>query len=207
MSRNLMKPRKKPSQRRSKETVNIILEAAIQIFQQKGYSNTTTNHIADRAGVSIGTIYQYFPNKDSILTEMMDRHIEEVKMLFETFTFQIESGLTLSRDITFLFIKTLLNCHKKQPVYHQLLMQDIPLSKQHLISWARTTETKSIELLRKVLLRLPGVRRKNSELAARTIAHAANALIHRYILCYQEKIVETDFIEELNDMLQRYLFN
>src|SRR5262247_3195924 len=60
-------PRKRPVQERSRSTVDVILEAAAQVLERDGYAAATTDLIAERAGVSIGTLYQYFPNKDSIL--------------------------------------------------------------------------------------------------------------------------------------------
>lgn len=57
---------RKPVQRRSREAVSAIKTAAAQVLVERGYPQATTNHIAKRAGVSIGTLYQYFPNKDAI---------------------------------------------------------------------------------------------------------------------------------------------
>ncbi|RJR49660.1 MAG: TetR/AcrR family transcriptional regulator [Desulfobacteraceae bacterium] len=65
-----LNPRKQPIQRRARETVEVILEAAAQVFAEEGYF-ATTNRIAQRAGVSIGSLYQYFNNKDEILSEMI----------------------------------------------------------------------------------------------------------------------------------------
>lgn len=69
--------RKAPRQDRSRRTVDRILDAAARIFDEQGYSGATTNDIADEADVSIGSLYQYFPNKDAILVELTRRHIEQ----------------------------------------------------------------------------------------------------------------------------------
>lgn len=69
-------PRKSPRQERSRLTVERILDAAARIFQEQGYVGTTTNEIADEAEVSVGSLYQYFPNKDAILVALTRRHIE-----------------------------------------------------------------------------------------------------------------------------------
>ena len=71
-------PRKSPAQARARETVEAILEAAVDLFSSKGYARTSTNHLAARAGVSVGSLYQYFPNKDAILTTLLARHLEAV---------------------------------------------------------------------------------------------------------------------------------
>ena len=69
-------PRKAPRQERSRRTVERILDAAAHIFHEQGYTAATTNDIADEAGVSIGSLYQYFPNKDALLVALTRRHIE-----------------------------------------------------------------------------------------------------------------------------------
>jgi AcrR family transcriptional regulator len=60
-----LSPRARPSQARSRDTVEALLQAAAQVFECHGYAAGTTNRIAERAGVSIGSLYQYFPNKDA----------------------------------------------------------------------------------------------------------------------------------------------
>jgi AcrR family transcriptional regulator len=68
-----LKPRKRPGQSRSIETVGVILEAAARILEERGFRGYTTNAVAERAGVSIGSLYQYFPNKDALTVALMDR--------------------------------------------------------------------------------------------------------------------------------------
>lgn len=70
-------PRKRPKQRRSREMVDRILDAAARIFVELGYHGTTTNHVAEAAEVSVGSVYQYFPNKDSLLVALAERHAGE----------------------------------------------------------------------------------------------------------------------------------
>jgi len=64
-------------QQRSREKVGYVLEAAAQVFGELGYAGATTNKISERAGVSVGTLYQYFPNKDAILLALAERHVLE----------------------------------------------------------------------------------------------------------------------------------
>ncbi|MDJ0764299.1 MAG: TetR/AcrR family transcriptional regulator [Myxococcota bacterium] len=75
--------RKQPSQQRSKEMVAAVLEAAADIFAKLGYAGATTNKIAERAGVSVGSLYQYFPNKDSLLACLMAKHHAEVHQVID----------------------------------------------------------------------------------------------------------------------------
>lgn len=66
-------PRKRPVQQRSRRTVELVLEAAAQVLEAGGLARFNTNAVAERAGVSVGTIYQYFPDKDAVMAEIARR--------------------------------------------------------------------------------------------------------------------------------------
>src|SRR5262245_59039988 len=70
-----LNPRKKPQQRRSRDTIEAIFEATIQVLLANGFDRTTTIQIANRAGVSVGSLYQYFPNKRALLAAIVQRHV------------------------------------------------------------------------------------------------------------------------------------
>ena len=78
-----LRPRKRPSQARSRDTVAVILRAAARVFATQGYAAGTTNRIAEAAGVSVGSLYEYFPNKDALLVALMEAHIAEGRTLLE----------------------------------------------------------------------------------------------------------------------------
>ncbi|MEC7524671.1 MAG: TetR/AcrR family transcriptional regulator [Myxococcota bacterium] len=71
-------PRKRPRQARSKATVDAILEATAQVLVAEGYDKTSTNRVAERAGVSVGSVYQYFPNKEALVGELVDRYSRDI---------------------------------------------------------------------------------------------------------------------------------
>src|ERR1700712_3600840 len=71
-------PRRRPTQARSKDKVEWLLVAAARVFRTKGYQ-ATTNQIAKVAGVSIGTLYEYFPNKEALLLALAERHVAEAE--------------------------------------------------------------------------------------------------------------------------------
>jgi AcrR family transcriptional regulator len=74
----VLDPRKSPVQARSAASVNAILEATIQVLLKIGKERLTTTRVALRAGVSVGTLYQYFPNKSALLQAALKRHLIEV---------------------------------------------------------------------------------------------------------------------------------
>jgi AcrR family transcriptional regulator len=73
-----LEPRKTPQQSRSVATVEAIYDATIQVLLKKGAARLTTVHVAHRAGVSVGTLYQYFPNKEALLFAVLERHMQRV---------------------------------------------------------------------------------------------------------------------------------
>jgi len=77
-SQVLLEPRKSPVQARSAASVDAILEATIQVLLDVGKERLTTTRVALRAGVSVGTLYQYFPNKSALLQAALRRHLMEV---------------------------------------------------------------------------------------------------------------------------------
>jgi len=71
-----LKPRKKPQQARASATVDAIFEATIQLLVRDGYPMLTTTRVAERAGVSVGTMYQYFPHKRALIYAVNERYLE-----------------------------------------------------------------------------------------------------------------------------------
>jgi len=94
-----LEPRKTPIQARSTASVNAILDATIQVLLKLGKERLTTTRVALRAGVSVGTLYQYFPNKSALLQAALKRHLDEVSNAVELVCKQQE-GATLRQMAT-----------------------------------------------------------------------------------------------------------
>jgi len=120
-----IKARKVPRQKRSKELVEAILEASAQIFAELGYARATTNKIAERAGVSVGSLYQYFPNKDSLIASLHEAHhtgIHEVVgnalKRFGDSSIGLEEGLRR-------FLEELNEVHEANPTLTRALSREV----------------------------------------------------------------------------------
>jgi AcrR family transcriptional regulator len=78
-----IEPRKQPVQSRSTATVEALYEASIQVLLELGYRKFTTTRVAERAGVSIGSLYQYFPNREALITAVIARHLDQMLTVIE----------------------------------------------------------------------------------------------------------------------------
>src|SRR5229473_6949821 len=98
-SQAVLEPRKSPVQARSAASVDAILEATIQVLLSVGKQRLTTTRVAARAGVSVGTLYQYFPNKSALLQAVLKRHLDEVTSAVQL-TCKEQEGATLRQMAT-----------------------------------------------------------------------------------------------------------
>ncbi len=108
----VLEPRKSPVQARSAASVDAILEATIQVLLSVGKERLTTTKVAMRAGVSVGTLYQYFPNKSALLQAVLRRHMDDVTRAVELVCKE-QQGRTLREMMTAL-MSTFLEAKMKE---------------------------------------------------------------------------------------------
>ena len=111
--------RKAPGQARSKETVNVILEASARILESDGLRGFNTNSVAAKAGVSVGSLYQYFPNKDAILLALIQR-FEEATQEAILQALRTGKGRPLKPSLR-LFVRALVGMHYRRPRLNRIL--------------------------------------------------------------------------------------
>src|SRR5580693_3733530 len=116
--------RRQPKQRRALETVDAVLDAVLRILKREGAAAVTTNRIAEVAGVSIGSLYQYFPDKRAIFDALHSRHIEQVDRLIEH-TLVAHASSTLEELVKAL-IEAMMGMHEADPELYHLLMAEVP---------------------------------------------------------------------------------
>jgi len=119
-----LNPRKLPRQGRSRATCSAILEAAARILETEGGHGLTTNHVAALAGVSVGSLYQYFPGKQAILAELIRRMRQEMLADFEQAALEAR-GRDLSFAIDALTAASLRH-HLRRPALAQALEREEP---------------------------------------------------------------------------------
>jgi AcrR family transcriptional regulator len=111
--------RKAPGQARSKETVNVILEASARILESEGLRGFNTNAVAAKAGVSVGSLYQYFPNKDSILLTLI-KSFEDATQEAVLEAMGSGKGRSLKPRLR-LFVRALVAMHYRRPRLNRVL--------------------------------------------------------------------------------------
>lgn len=112
------KPRKRPRQQRSRELVDAIVEAAARVFEREGL-DATTNRIADEAGVSIGSLYQYFGNKHELLYALVERHLDDGEARLRAAA-ERAAGAEHFGDIVSAFVHTIVGAHTAHPHVHDI---------------------------------------------------------------------------------------
>jgi AcrR family transcriptional regulator len=116
--------RRVPTQQRAQVTVEAMLDAAVKLLKRGGASSITTNRIAETAGVSVGSVYQYFPNKRAIFFALHERHISQVDGV-------IIGCLAKSADLTLeelvaSLVDGMINLHQADPELSELLQAEVP---------------------------------------------------------------------------------
>lgn len=120
--------RRAPRQERSRHTVEAVLDAVERVLKREGVDAITTNRIADAAGVSIGSLYQYFPDKRSIFSALHQRHVEQVSQVIERTV--AEHASSSLEDFTCALVKALMDLHDLEPGLHEIISEVVPESAQ-----------------------------------------------------------------------------
>jgi AcrR family transcriptional regulator len=117
-------PRKSASQQRSRVTVEALLEATARVLMKEGYDKASTNKIAAVAGVSIGSLYQYFPSKEALVAAVIDRHMHEMLQVFRDALVKVA---TLPMEVAAReLVSVMFDVHRVNPKLHRVLAEQTP---------------------------------------------------------------------------------
>jgi AcrR family transcriptional regulator len=194
--------RNQPKQSRSRATVNVILEAMIRVLDQEGYEAATTTRVAEVAGVSIGTLYQYFSNRDAILDALQDR---ELTRAWEFMEAMLNDAHRFSeRELARMVIRGLLELYAAAPALHRVLVIEglrvTPPDRVHAFDLRMTSAIRSFLALGHLR-----VRRVNLDAAAFVIFQSVRATMMARLLEAPANLDDDTLVEELTDLLVRYL--
>jgi len=180
-------------------TVDAILAAVEQILEHHGIERLTTNHVAELAGVSIGSLYQYFPNKQSLLGALQDRYAED------TFTrvraVLVGSETTPIRTVILQIAAAVLAARQNQRPVHRLLID----SRTAAGAWERYRGSldRQVDLIAEFLERRDDVEVADSRLAAFVLVHASEGLIEA--VSERPNVSELDVAVSAAELLARFV--
>ncbi|MFQ5478667.1 MAG: TetR/AcrR family transcriptional regulator [Candidatus Binatia bacterium] len=197
-------PRKTPRQERSRVTVEAILEAAAQVFESRGYAAGTTNHIAERAGVSIGSFYQYFPDKESVANVLIERHMQEGAKLFAEVLGHVgQQPHGLARVLDH-FVGAMVEMHAKNPRLQHVLLEEVPHSPE-MHEALRREKRKAMGAVKTLLESSPEVHVRDLPAAAYVVVNTVEGLTHEFVASMPCDLSQRRFKKELVAMLLGYL--
>jgi AcrR family transcriptional regulator len=203
-SQSRLSPRKRPVQQRSRETVEAILEAARQVFAAHGYAGGTTNRIAQRAGVSIGSFYQYFPNKDAIVVALMERHMTETTAMYEQLMGEADAADLEVEQIVRHFVTAMLAIYQKEPSYYRVIFEEAPRPLDIHATRARIHEAVAGALATQIG-RLVSTRLRHPIVSAHLLVEVATSSIRHFVLHTPPGLQADVFADELIQMILAYL--
>ena len=161
------------------------MEAAARILAERGYEGLTTNHVAERAGVSVGSLYQYFPGKEAILAAVFERYLER---MYDAARMPLAERHRSLADAIENAVESLLAVRAKDPKLHRRLMEEGPrLGRLRRI---RQIQHKSRLAMRELLERhADELATDDLDTAAWVSAHLIESLTHALLALPRERIV------------------
>jgi AcrR family transcriptional regulator len=196
-----LRPRKAPRQPRAVDTRARILDAARLVFAERGYAGGTTNHIATEAGLSVGSLYQYFPNKDAILVELVRAHIDEgtTAVIAALDDAGDEPDLT---DLVERVTCALVAVHARDRRLHRVLFEESPRPPS-LLAQLHELEDATVAQVADVLRREHRAL-ADPELTARITVITIESLVHRLVA--SDRPLDTEqFVIEVVRLMSGYL--
>jgi len=167
-----------PRQRRSRETVSELLEAAAQVFTREG-ATATTNRIAARAGVSIGTLYRYFPDKEALLRALAQHHVADASNRLDGACTRLRADRRPFEDTMRALATAVVELHADRPGVHRVMHRLAPRAIRDLADLSALEErlTADVEFH---MVRC-GRGGPDTELTARTVVAAVDAHVHQVL--------------------------
>ncbi|MFI0819753.1 TetR/AcrR family transcriptional regulator [Streptomyces sp. NPDC021098] len=196
-----LRPRRQPRQARAELTRQRILTAAAHVFAEYGYAAGTTNRIAEQARISIGSLYQYYPNKDAILVELVTSHLDAGAAA--TKSLQDEEQPESLEELLRGFVHTVIGNHRDDPQLLRVMAEQGPRAPE-LLEKVAAYERERIAYARELFDRHPEVRIADTDTAARLVVTTVELVIHTLIAA-PDPVDATRLENELVAMLIRYL--
>lgn len=195
-------PRKQPLQARSRETVTAILDATARVLVKLSYSKLTTNRVAEVAGVSVGSLYQYFPSKEALVDAVLDRHLEVLRVAVLAGLGNVK-GLPL-REATRELIEILVRAHASDRALHRVLLTELPRANrlERFRAWEVLLHAAIVQILAE---RKSELRPIDLPTAAFVVLVAVDGLNTASLLFLPDLPTGISMVDEATELVVRYL--
>jgi AcrR family transcriptional regulator len=193
--------RRTPTQDRAHQTIEVLLEATAQVLVEVGYARLSTNRVAKRAGVSVGTLYQYFADKESLI-EALGQRVAERQLAVIAEQLAQSAGASLEDAVRGL-IQGVVEAKRVEPELSQALAREVPRRGQ--LDHERRTLQRLTEVVSAAMRRRSDIRPLNAEVAAFTLVHSTFAVIQGALGGRPELLADDELTDSLVELCLRYL--
>ena len=197
--RPLTNPRKHASQERSRATVDALIEATRRLLVREGFDKASTNRIAQEAGVSVGSLYQYYPGKEALVAAVIDRHNRDLMQVVRAALVEV-AALPIEEAIRRL-VTVAIDAHRIDPRLHRVLAEQIPRTGR--LEKVATFNREYYALVKDYLANhRDEMRAVDLDLAAFVCVTSIEALTHTAVL-HRPDVLSDDAVETLVDEAAR----
>jgi AcrR family transcriptional regulator len=183
--------------------VEAILQAAAQVFERHGYAAGTTNRIAQRAGVSIGSLYQYFPNKDAILVALVHRHLAQATAALGPHIQRLNDGARFDQLLPSI-VEAMVAMHALAPSLHRVLFEETQLPPT-LRAQLDELEDRLVEVAAGALEAEADLSLTDPHLSARIVINVIEGLTHRLVLRPPAGVPPHAIASEITKLVRAYI--
>jgi AcrR family transcriptional regulator len=187
---------------RAKATVDAILTAAARILVQDGYERASVNRIAELAGVSVGSLYQYFPSKEALVAAVMARHAQRMIAEFQRDLFEL-AHLEMARAIRGI-VERCLKAYAVDPALHRVIVEQVPKVGLLVQSHDFYDQLRAI-LLGYLEFHRARVRPRNHELAVQILVTSVEAVVSELAVADAKALESDEVADELATLILGYL--
>lgn len=193
------KPRKSPVQERSRATVDAIMQASTYILNEVGWGGLNTNAIAERAGVNIASLYQFFPNKQAVIAELQRRHATAIHEDLHHVLHRMSEQPTLKAALT-VIVEMIVKEHRSAPEVHKAISEELPQSQ-------RCDQNGQGEVLKHMLNALQPFMKNvpDPKLAMYMVGISIQAVVHQVTNQKPELLNYSSLVNELVTLAERFL--
>jgi AcrR family transcriptional regulator len=198
-------PRKSATQERARLTVDALIEATARVLMKEGYDRASTNKIAAVAGVSIGSLYQYFPSKEALVAAVIDRHMQAMLQVLRDALVKVATRPieVAAREL----VAVMIDAHRVNPKLHRVLGEEVPRTGR--LGNIEAVEREAYGLVRAYIeARRDELDVADPDMAAFVCVTAVEALTHAAVVRDPEDLTDEKaarLVDDVTRLVVRYL--